>query len=182
MDRITTFAPSSQVPSTFLNSLQDRARSLMRPPGSTEITALTRVARAVINQFADTGNQVLAGDYRVIDQAANGFDWRDTIVEGWIATIGGVNDRLGGSAETFVNTYLRNAKRFSAYLGAGAKATLVFNRSAPDLDYFIEADWDGATNNFNVYADNTTGELRVANITGTDRGCIVMVECLAKYT
>lgn len=176
MDRIETFSLNSQIESTFLNQLQDRVRSVMRPAGSLEITATTRTARAVINQFAGAGNQVGATSYKAIDQAANGFDWRGAMIEGWITTVGSTADRIGGTNPEYLNTYLKNAKRFVAYLGTGS--TTSFDRGS--ADYYIEADWDGAAFNFIVYADNATGELRVYNTTGIARGCIVMVECIIK--
>jgi len=176
VDRITSFVPNDEVTSAFLNEFQDRVYSLVRPAGSAEITGLTRISRAVLNQFAAAGSEVPTGGYKAIDQTGNGFDWRNAYVEGVIATIGGVNDRIGGSAEPFVNTYLRDAKRFTGYLGSGSSTS--FNRSLND--YYIEADWDGASNNFNVYANPSDGELRVWNITGGDRGCIVFVHCMGK--
>ena len=178
MDRITSFVANMQVPSSFLNDLQDRTFSLARPAGSLEIAGMTRVSRAVINQFANDagGNSVPATNYKAIDQTANGFDWRTCYVEGWIATIGGDNDRIGGSAEQYINTYLRDAKHFVGYLGTGS--TTAFDRAAGD--YFIEADWSGGPGVFNVYANPADGELRVYNTAGINTRCIVMVHALGK--
>lgn len=176
MDRIIDFVANDLVTSLFLNKLQDRTYSVMRAPGSLEIAGMTRISRAVINQYAGAGNMVPAGSYKAIDPTAGGFDWRAAYVEGIIATIGSSTDRIGGASEQYVNTYLRSSRRFMGFLGTGSSSS--FDRATGD--YYIEADRDGASNNFNLYADPANGELRLWNITGNDRGVIVVVSCFGK--
>lgn len=174
MDRIVSYVPNDQVLSADLNSLQDRVDNVRRASKDTELTAWARAIQAVIAQFAATGNLVPTASFAAIDET---IDWRGRLVEGWITTIGGVNDRINGSAEQYVNTYLRAARPFIGFLGTGS--TTAFDRAAGD--YYVEADYGPITPtaaNFYLYANPGDGKLRLWNATGTDRGCLLVVRAI----
>ena len=174
MDRILTYVANDQILAADLNTLQDRVDNARRASKDTELTAWARAVQAVIAQFAATGNLVPTGSFAAIDET---IDWRGRLVEGWIATIGGVNDRINGSAEQYVNQYLRTARPFIGFLGTGSNTA--FDRAAGD--YYVEADYEPITPtaaNFYLYANTGDGKLRLWNATGADRGCILLVRAI----
>lgn len=174
MDRIVTYVPNDQVLSADLNTLQDRIDNVRRGSKDTELAAWARSIQAVIAQFAGSGNPVPTASFAALDET---IDWRGRLVEGWIATIGGVNDRINGSAEQYVNQYLRTARPFIGFLGTGSSTS--FDRATGD--YYIEADYEPITPtaaNFYLYANTGDGKLRLWNATGTDRRCIIVVRAI----
>lgn len=181
MDRITNFVPTSQVPSTTLNGMQDRAHGVRPLDG--ELTALwaSRTVQGLIAQFAAIPVGATAAVQ--LDQSAGTpqMDWRRHLVEGWIADLsgGGPGQYLGGADERGINFEMRKARRFCGFLGNGSSTAFGAG------DCYIEPDFEPITPIvalFRLFADPVDGRLMLYNTSAGTRRVFICVQSLGRTT
>lgn len=180
MDRITDFVPTSLVPSTTLNAMQDRAHGVR--PLDAELMArwASRSVQGLIAQFAALAigpTSAVQLDQTALPQ----MDWRRHLVEGWIAdlTAGGPGQYLGGADERGINFEMRKARHFCGFLGNGS--SLAFGAA----DCYVQVDYEPLTPvvaKFYLYADPVDGRLMLYNVTGGARLAMIRVQSLGRIT
>ena len=167
MERVRNYVPNAQVFSADLNAIQDYARGTRRATKDVELVDWVRPNDGVIHQSAATTIAGGAGD--VID---DNRDWRNHLVQGRIATPGSSTQRINGADAYNINAAFESAIRFIGFLGPGS--TTGFGGT----EYWVRADWNGASWVWNLYADSVTGKLSIWNRSGAAARLIIHVESL----
>lgn len=171
MDRVRTYSVNSLVQAADLNKIQDNAHSVRRAAQDAELTAWDPTSSGVIFQQGLT--QIAAGSGITLDDK---IDWRNRLVEGWIATPGSSTQRINGANAYNINVAFESRKQFVGFLGTGS--TTSFGAT----DYFAKADWDGVTWTWNLYADPSTGALKIWNRSGAAARFLIRVLSIGSET
>ncbi len=169
MKRVQNYVPNQQVFSADLNAIQDYARGTRVATKDVELVDWVRPSDGVILQKAAT--TIAGGAGEILD---DDIDWRNHLVQGWIATPGSSTQRINGANAYDINSAFEAAIRFIGFLGTGS--TSAFGAT----EYWVRADWDGATWTWNLYADATTGKLRIWNRSGSAARMIIHVESIGR--
>lgn len=171
MERVQIYAVNSLVKAIDLNKIQDHAHSVRRAAQDAELTAWDPTSNGLIFQQGLT--QIAAGAGTKLDGE---IDWRNRLIEGWIATPGSSTQRINGANAYDINLALQSRKQFVGFLGTGSSGAF------GATDYFVKADWDGATWTWNLYADPSTGALNIWNRSGAAARFIVRVLSIGSET
>lgn len=122
MDRLTTFTTNSQVPSTTLNALQDRARGqrLASAAATGELSGMAAVtgggAGTEARFYATPSGGFPDADITLIDDS---IDWRDRYIKNGWDNFGAANVRAGQANDyTYDGTLVAHAIT-SGYTGTG---------------------------------------------------------------
>ncbi len=169
MKRVQNYVPNQLVAAADLNAIQDFARGTRRATKDTELVDWVRPNDGVIFQMA--ASTIGAGAGEIVDDDR---DWRNHLVQGWIATPGSSTQRINGANAYNINGAFEGAFRFIGFLGTGS--TTAFGGT----EYFIRPDWDGAAWTWNLYADTATGALRIWNRSGAAARLIIHVESIGR--
>lgn len=167
MKRVQNYVPNQQVFSADLNAIQDFARGTRRATKDVELVDWVRPNDGVIFQMGASTIGAASGEILDDDR-----DWRNHLVQGWIATPGSSTQRINGANAYNLNGAFESAIRFIGFLGTGS--TSAFGAT----EYWVRADWNGATWAWNLYADAANGNLRIWNRSGSAARLIIHVESL----
>lgn len=177
MKRLQTYSALTQVTSTVLNGIQDRALSSQAANSNNAISSSVLGGESLFWQ-----GQVIHGQLLKIDDYN---DWRDRLVHGWGRALDVDADRVGQSSDYNLNGYLDPGlsgsdgdlvRYFHGYTGTGAysttgAATAVSNGNPPVngaatvRSYYLQVAYR-TTNTVNIamYCDPTTGALYLYNL------------------